>query len=335
MSDRKSKSKLLMFRDHLFTPNQLIDLTGLSRSSVWRKVQAVRQGASTANNDFTWKDLAEFYKASGQKKRASDNKVLVFANLKGGVGKSSLSSQVAMRSSALGYRTLVIDLDPQAHASLAVGFSNLDEDVPTIMDCLIGKGSEKKRIDEVIQEVTPYLSIIPASLALNFLEIKLQPDHRRAERLRSLLEPIRDEWDLIILDTNPSASTVNISAYLAADQLLLVCATDYLSVTGLRQLFEILKDLQQDFSDFSPDIKVIPNLFDVREAMAQTSLGTLRQSYGDYLSHTVVRKNVDLKEAQSLSQAVWLYNRKSPASEDIVSLTDELLRDGEVEVHDH
>ncbi|HYX34816.1 MAG TPA: ParA family protein [Oligoflexus sp.] len=330
MNDKKKpKSKLKAFRDHSFSPNQLVDLTGLSRSSVWRKVQAVRQGAVSSKSEVSWNDLAEFYKASGQKKRDSENKILVFANLKGGVGKSSLSSQVAMRASALGYKTLLIDLDPQAHASLAVGFSNLDEDVPTIMDCLIGKGVDKKDIQEVIQEVTPFLSIIPASLSLNFLEIKLQPDHRRAERLRSILSPIRDEWDLIILDTNPSASTVNISAYLAADQLLLVCATDYLSVTGLRQLFEILKDLQHDFKDFAPDIKVVPNLFDVREAMAQTSLGTLRQSYGEYLSHTVVRKNVDLKEAQSLSQAVWLYNRKSPASEDIVSLTDELLADGE------
>ncbi|HET9239179.1 MAG TPA: ParA family protein [Oligoflexus sp.] len=326
--DKKIKTKIPSFREHLFTPNQLVDLTGLSRSTVWRKAMPVRQGATGAKTELSWEDLVELYKVAGRKRRESDNKILVFGNLKGGVGKSSLSSQVAMRASSLGHKTLLIDLDPQAHASMALGFSNLDEDTPTIMDCLIGKGSEKLPISDVIQEVTPFLSIIPANLSLNFLEIKLQPDHRRAERLRSLLGPIRDEWDLIIIDTNPSASTVNISAYLAADQLLIVCATDYLSVTGLRQLFEILKDLQGDFEDFAPDIKVVPNLFDVREAMAQTSLGTLRQSYGDYLSNTVVRKNVDLKEAQSLAQAVWLYNRKSPASEDIVSLTDELLADG-------
>ena len=329
--DKKTKAKMATFKEHLFSPTQVMDLTGLSRSNIWRKVGPARKGANGQQAGLSWEGLAEIYKQSTRKKRESENKIMVFGNLKGGVGKSSLSSQVAMRASALGHKTLLIDLDPQAHASLALGFSNLDEDIPTIMDCLIGKGPQKVPIEEVIQKVTPFLSLIPASLSLNFLEIKLQPDHKRAERLRALLDPIRDQWDLIIIDTNPSASTVNVNAYLAADLLLVVCATDFLSVTGLRQLFEVLKDLQFDFDDFAPEIKVIPNLFEVREAIAQASLGTLRQHYGDYLTTTVVRKNVDLKEAQSLAQAVWLYNKKSTASEDIASLTEELLSGGAVE----
>ena len=106
-----------------------------------------------------------------------------------------------------------------------------------------------------------------------------------------------------------------------------------MSVSGLRQLFSILKDLQEDFDEFSPAIRIIPNLFDVREAMCQEALGVLRQNYSRFLTNTVVRKNVDLKEAQKSGQAVWLYNKRSSAAEDIISLTVELVReDGEVGV---
>ena len=106
-------------------------------------------------------------------------------------------------------------------------------------------------------------------------------------------------------------------------------ATDFLSVSGLRQLFSILKDLQEDFEDFSPVVRVIPNLFDVREAICQEALGVMRQNYGKFLTNTVIRKNVDLKEAQNSGQAVWVYNKRSSAAEDIISLTNELIVESE------
>ena len=204
---------------------------------------------------------------------------------------------------------------------------SIGESQPTILNCLVGRGNEKVSIEEAMIPITPFLSLVPSSLSLSTLEVKLHLENRRVEKLKALLSPIRDNWDLIVIDTNPSASLLNINALLAADELCVVCATDFLSVTGLKQLFQIIRDLQEDFDDFGPEIRVIPNLFDMREAIAQESLGILRQGYGKYLTNTVVRKNVDLKEAQKGAQAVWIYNRRSPAAEDIISLTDELVRE--------
>lgn len=332
----EEKMSLVPFQKYQFNIKQISELLGISRAAIYQleksqaiKGQEVVSGSSTKKM-FSWDDIASIVsRFSGKITKPKDNKIKVFANLKGGVGKSSLASQVAMRASACGIKTLIIDLDPQAHATLALGFNEVSDSVPTILNCLIGRGEDKVSIEKTIIELTPFLSLIPSSLSLSSIEIKLHSEHRRVEKLQALLEPIRKDWDLIIIDTNPSASLLNINALLAADELCVVCATDFFSVTGLKQLFEIYKDLQEDFKEFGPMVRVIPNLFDVREAIAQEALGVLRQNYGSILTNTVVRKNVDLKEAQKVAQAVWLYNRKSSAAEDIIALTDELISEGD------
>jgi chromosome partitioning protein len=321
----------LCFQDYQFNIKQISELLGISRAAIYQleknntiKGQEVISGSSTKKM-FSWDDIEIIVdRIKNKTAKPKENKIKVFANLKGGVGKSSLASQFAMRASAMGLKTLLIDLDAQAHATLALGIE-INDSCPTILNSMIGKGEDKMSIEEVIQPITPFLSLIPASLSLSTLEAKLHSEHRRVEKLQIMLDKIRDQWDLIVIDTNPSASVLNINALLAADELCVVCATDFLSVTGLKQLFEIIKDLQEDFSSFGPSVRVIPNLFDVREAIAQESLGVLRQSYRTMLTNTVVRKNVDLKEAQKEAQAVWLYNRKSPAAEDIIALTNELI----------
>jgi chromosome partitioning protein len=326
-------ARSLGFQDYQFNIKQISELLGVSRAAIYQleksnaiKGQEVVSGTSTKKM-FSWDDIAVIVdRIKNKAVKPRDNKVKVFANLKGGVGKSSLASQFAMRASAMGLKTLLIDLDAQAHATLALGIE-VNDSCPTILNCMIGKGEDKMSIEEVIQPITPFLSLIPASLSLSTLEAKLHTENRRVEKLQLQLAKIRDQWDLIVIDTNPSASILNINALLAADELCVVCATDFLSVTGLKQLFEIIKDLQEDFQNFGPSVRVIPNLFDVREAIAQESLGVLRQSYREILTNTVVRKNVDLKESQKDAQAVWLYNRKSPAAEDIIALTDELIRE--------
>jgi chromosome partitioning protein len=325
------------FENYQFNIKQISELLGVSRAAIYQleKADAIKGHEVVSGNStkklFSWEDIAVIVERSKNKPlKPKENKIKVFANLKGGVGKSSLASQFAMRASAIGLKTLLIDLDAQAHASLAVGFEASDSCL-TILNCLVGKGEDRVDIERVIQTITPFLSLIPASLSLSTLEAKLHSENRKVEKLQRLLNQVRDDWDLIVIDTNPSASLLNINALIAADELCVVCATDFLSVTGLKQLFEIMTDLQEDFDDFGPTISVIPNLFDVREAIAQESLGVLRQSYRKVITNTVVRKNVDMKEAQKEAQAVWLYNRKSPAAEDIIALTDELIREDETD----
>lgn len=327
---------LLSLAEAEFNLKQISELMNVPRSTLYRMEESneiagrrAKAGATT-KKIYNWADVKTLSKLLGDKiTRPQDLQIKVVANLKGGVGKSTLASQVAIRSAAAGVRTLLIDLDAQAHASKSLGFNSNDE-TPTILNCIVGKPNERLSISEVIVSITPMLSLVPSSLSVSAAESRLQFEKgSREERLKQILEPLRAEFDLILIDTNPSASLLNINALLAADELCLVTETDYLSVSGLKQMFTILRDLQDEFEGFAPSVRVIPNLFDVREAACQASLGALRQNYGEFLTNTVVRKNADMREAQNHAQAIWMWKKRSPAAEDIDALTKELLSEPE------
>ena len=322
----KKETAQISFSDLKFTAAQLAELFGVSKTIMVDlerdgliKGQSVPFGKGE-KKIYDWQDLvATAQRFSSRVVKPINNKVKVFANLKGGVGKSTIASQVAMRASMSGVKTLLIDIDPQAHATLALGVT-LEENDLTMRDIII----DRVPIKSVVKKITPLLSVIPANLGLSTLEMELFPQTNREQKIPKAIIEFRDEWDLIVIDTNPSASVVNISAILAADELCVVAATDFLSVTGLKKLFTILEDLQKEY-DAGPEVRIIPNLFDVRDGISQESIGTLRKYYGDFLTNTVVRKNTALKEAQKLAQAIWQYDRKSSGSEDIEILTRELL----------
>jgi chromosome partitioning protein len=202
-------------------------------------------------------------------------------------------------------------------APAASGNTALVQRIPII-------GDSPLPISALIKPVTPLLSVIPANLNLSSLDMEMFPIAKREERIGRLLRSIRDEWDIIIVDTAPYASLVTINAILAADEICTVASTEYLAVAGLKKLFLIMKDLEEQF-EHSLAVRIIPNLFDVREGHAQEALGVLRQKYGEFLTTTVVRRNVDLKDASKRSHGVWLYNRSSTGAEDIATLTTELI----------
>ena len=333
---KKDSKPAIAFWDLKFNVAQLSEFTGVSRANIYKLIsekviqgEEVQNGAST-KTIFSWEDLQTVISSRFCEKREDliDLQIKVFANLKGGTGKSSTSSQFAMAAATMGYRVLLIDLDPQAQASLALGFDNLEDNVPTIYNCLGERpGSpDYLPIEKCIQPVTPFLSLVRASFDLSQLDFKLQTSRFGVTKLAEILDTLRPKFDLIIIDTNPSGSISNIHALMAADEICVIAETDYMSVAGLRQFFKLLNELQDDFGEsFSPAVRVIANKFDVREAIAQEALGSLRKNYGEQLAKIVIRKNVDLKEAQKRAMPIWAYNKRSSASKDLLALTHELL----------
>ena len=319
------------FRDIRFNVKQASEIFNISRGSLYhlekeKKISPSRvEVGATTKRFFTWDDLSQVARHYSDKIKKPSKKIKVFSNLKGGVGKSTIACQFAMRASSQGLKTLLIDLDPQGHSSLA--FRVYDEKGPTILDCLLKNAKQEERVNikERIVQLTPFLGIVPSNITLSTGEIKLVADNKRAERLKMILESIESELDLIILDTGPSAGLLNINAFLASDQIVIVTETDFYSVAGLVTFFTIISDLNDDFG-FDPAITIVPNRFDIRENSSQEALGALRANYSDCLTNTVIRKNADLKEAHKLGLPVWTYKNKSTGSEDIRSFTDEILR---------
>ncbi len=322
------------FCNSKFTVLQLSDLLSVSRPTIYElikenvitPIEVSKRGIQEVTF-FGWDSVVTLSSHFSNKiKKPIKKKIKIFANLKGGVGKSTIAAQFAMRASSQGLKTLVIDLDPQAHATKILHFDDHEiMSLRTIRDVITGDGTSQ--IQDVIFQVSPLLHLIPSNLSLSVLEMELFPKPNREQKIIRPIRSLRDHYDLIVIDTNPSPSTVNISAILAADELCIVTETDQLSTQGLSSIFQVLEQIDSDFES-CPTARIIANKFDVRESMAQKAIGFLRDNFGDILVKTVIGKNIDIKESQSYHCSVWQYKRSSPGSEDIISLTNDLITEG-------
>ena len=325
---KRVEEKPIPFIEMKFTMAQLCELLSVAKTSIYNLEKEgfikskMEPYGSSERKTYDW---TEFSKIASRFRnrfpRALTKKIKVFANLKGGVGKSTLATQLAMTGASWGLKVLAIDLDPQANMTMGLaGLALAREDGRTIRDILI----EKEALENVRHILTPLLHLVPSNLSLSALERKLQSENNRDRKLKTFLDDIKVEYDLIIIDTSPAASLVNVNALVAADEICVVSATEYLSTSGLASFFELLEDLQTDFG-IEPSVRIIPNQFDVRNGMDQESLGVLRRDWAEFLVASVIRKNVDIREAHKLRQPLWIYKRSSSGSEDLDLLSKELL----------
>ncbi len=260
-------------------------------------------------NTITHSQLAEIPK----------HKTQMFYNVKGGTGKSTLTAQYAMRASMMGLKVLALDLDAQGH--LTMNLDILDaHDRATIYDVLINDLD----ISEAIFQVAPGLDLIPASLGLSNIEIPLNQKARREYRLSEAIESIKDQYDLIVADTNPAASILNNSMLVAADLVNVVCATNPLSFHGMSLVLSTIQEMEKEFRK-QLQVKIIPNMYDNREVISQEVLGELRSQFEGYCTKAVVNRCTDLNEATKRRTTVWAVNARGAAATDIDALTEELL----------
>ena len=255
-----------------------------------------------------------------QKKSYIQKKVHTFYNFKGGTGKTSLCYQVASHLVFMGYNVLTIDMDPQAHLSSLEWFSE-EEEYPTIYDVLING----EPIENTIKTVFSGLDAIPSNLLLTKLEILLSAKTRRETLLSKVIEPLKERYDFILIDTNPTISITNMNALIASDQINIITETHPLSLHGLGILIEeqefLFREMELPFN-----YRIIANKYESKTATAQEVLGVLRSDYRESVCRTVVRKSEDINIASKKHLPISIFsNKKSPAFEDIIDLTREII----------
>lgn len=254
-------------------------------------------------------------------KRPILQKTHVFYNFKGGTGKTSMCYQVATHLSLLGFKVLCIDLDPQGHLSNVM---NVPEDWngSTIYDVMINGTS----VDDAIINIMPGLDLIPSNISVTRIEVPLSSKNKREEKLKLILEPLREYYDFIIMDCNPTISTLNLNALVSCDKLNIVCETQPLSLNGLSVFVNEMNGFYSDMG-LKPNYCIIPNKYEIKTAIAQEVLGALRANYGDYVLASVVRKSEEINMASKMRLPISSFCRpKSTAFEDVMDLVHELVR---------
>ncbi len=317
------------FVSHQFSLADLVEFSGVSKTTILGLVNSgvikprqVKVG-SVSKKFYDWKDvltLALKYKRF----KLPNRRIKIFCNQKGGVGKTSLATQFAMYCALIGLRVLFIDIDPQWNGTLAFGINGREGSYLTLYDLLNGA-----KFSDVAIEVTPNLFVIPSRQGLNKAEKYLNQKSNSQMQLKMYLDSISHNFDLIVGDTNPALTMLSINAFVAADEIDIVSETETFSVSGMNGMFETLDELAVEYRylPYNPAVRIIPNIFDIREAACHDALVTLKQHYEDYVTTAVVRKSIEFKECQNKAQAVFLNKKKSNASQDIEFLAKELLQD--------
>ena len=258
-------------------------------------------------------------------KRPIEQKIQVFYNFKGGTGKTSLCYQVASHLAILGFRVMALDIDPQGHLSSIMRIPE-DWNGSTIYDVVINGFP----LEEALVQVFPGLDLLPANISMTRIEVPLSSKTKREEKLKNILDPFRDKYDFIVMDTNPTISTLNMNALVASDRVNVVCETQPFSLSGLRVLVEQMVAFYEDMG-YKTNYCIIPNKYEIKTAISQEVLGALRSEYGNAVISSVVRKSEDINAASKKKMPISTFCKsKSTAFEDVMDLVHELIKQSQL-----
>ncbi len=252
-------------------------------------------------------------------------RTVAIVNQKGGVGKTTVSINLASALAEQDQKTLLVDMDPQSHC--AVGLAVPEEQIEqSIYDVLISfSRDEPMRLAEILWEVSENLELAPASLDLSAFEQQMAGVADREMCLKKTLDTIKEQYDFVIVDCPPAVSLLTFNSLRAATDVVVPVETGYFSLHGLSRQLETLAVLCQRCNQ-EVNVKVLASMYDIRTKMAREILSELRSNFGDRMFKTVVNFNTKLKEATSFGQPIAEYDAASKGYSDFQALAGEFLQ---------
>ena len=249
-------------------------------------------------------------------------RVLVLANQKGGVGKTTTTINLGTALAAIGEKVLIIDLDPQGNASTGLGIDRKSRDRSTY-DVMTGE----RRIADVIQATAvPRLWVAPSTLDLLGVELEIAGDKDRAFKMRTAIRDLAEtisgdeRFTYVLLDCPPSLNLLTINALAAADSVLVPLQCEFFALEGLSQLLSTVDQVKKTLNPNLSIHGVVLTMFDPRNNLATQVVQDVRQFMGEKVYETVIPRNVRVSEAPSHGKPVLLYDLKCTGSQAYLKL---------------
>jgi len=235
-------------------------------------------------------------------------RIIAIANQKGGVGKSTTAVSLGAALADLGFRILVVDLDPQGNASTGIGIRHDDREV-TSYDVIV---AESPVTDAIVHSAIKGLDAITSTIDLAGAEIELVSQFSREGRLKRALEPVREGWyDFIFLDCPPSLGLITINALTAAEELIVPIQCEYYALEGLGQLLRNVSLVQQNINQELRLTGIVMTMFDPRTRLSEQVVQEVRRFFGDLVYDNIIPRTVRLSEAPGFGVPITVYDPKS------------------------
>ena len=259
-----------------------------------------------------------------RKKPGNPTHVVAIMNQKGGVGKTTTAVNVAAAIGEMGYKVLVVDLDPQGNTTSGFGVEK-DKVENSVYDMLLGDNAAQ---DAVLKVDSKNISILPSTIQLAGAEIELVSVTSRETRVKDALADVKDEYDYVFMDCPPSLGILTMNALTAATDLLVPIQCEYYALEGVAKLLETTKMVKAHLNPSLELLGVVMTMYDKRTTLSRQVVKEVKGYFGYKVFKTMIPRNVRLSEAPSYGQPIVSYAPKSKGAESYRKLAKEVVARG-------